>query len=155
MLNLSESCHDWKSFNPVLKMMTSLGLQPSSPIQRWLNYGTKGSRGCSTLLKKQRIFISSLSQKKTYAAALKGNGKTATTISPAGGSGLVDGMEAGSSCPGGDDGKVDMDACWTCFLLFSSFLSPPGILFLFIRYNGLFAGKTNTLFSFLEGTNGE
>ncbi len=42
------------------------------------------------------------------------------------------------------------------FFAFSSLLSPPGILFLFIRYNGLFAGKTNTpFFSFLEGTNGE
>ncbi len=38
---------------------------------------------------------------------------------------------------------------------FSSLLSPTGILSLSIRYNDLFADKTNTLFYFLEGTNGE
>ncbi len=32
----------------------------------------------------------------------------------------------------------------------SSFLSPPGIVFIFILYNCLFAGKTN-LFSFFSG----
>ncbi len=49
------------------------------------------------------------------------------------------------------------------FFLFSSFLSPPGIvsslLLGFIRYNCPFAGKTNPpfflSFFFLEGTNGE
>ncbi len=35
------------------------------------------------------------------------------------------------------------------------FFSYTGILSLFIRYNVLFAGKTDTPFSFLEGTNGE
>ncbi len=60
---------------------------------------------------KAEDFISSLSQKKTYAAALKGNGKTATTISPARREWLGGRDGGGSSCPGGDDGKVDMDAC--------------------------------------------
>ncbi len=53
-----------------------------------------------------------------------------------------------------------MMAGWTWMLVepvfaFSSLLSPTGILSLYIRYNDLFAGKTDTLFSFLEGTNGE
>ncbi len=34
------------------------------------------------------------------------------------------------------------------FFLFSSFLSPPGIVFLFIRYDCPFAGKTNPPFFF-------
>ncbi len=39
------------------------------------------------------------------------------------------------------------------FFFFSSFLSPPGIVFLFIRYNCPFAGKTNPPFflSFFSG----
>ncbi len=43
-------------------------------------------------------------------------------------------------------------------LFFPSFLSPPGIVFIFIRYNCPFAGKTNPPFFlsfFLEGSNGE
>ncbi len=34
---------------------------------------------------------------------------------------------------------------------FSSLLSPTGILSLFIRYNDLFAGKTDTPFFFFGG----
>ncbi len=39
------------------------------------------------------------------------------------------------------------------YFLFSSFLSPPGIVFLFIRYNCPFVGKTNPPFflSFFSG----
>ncbi len=39
------------------------------------------------------------------------------------------------------------------FFFFSSFLSPPGIVFIFIRYNCPFAGKTNPPFflSFFSG----
>ncbi len=60
---------------------------------------------------KAEDFISSLSQQKTYAAALRGNRETAATISPARWEGL-DGRDGGGpSCPGGDDGRMDMDAC--------------------------------------------
>ncbi len=38
------------------------------------------------------------------------------------------------------------------FFAFSSLLSPTGILSLFIRYNDIFAGKTDSPFFFLEGT---
>ncbi len=53
-----------------------------------------------------------------------------------------------------------MMAGWTWMLVetvfaFSSLLSPTGIELLYIWYNDLFAGKINTLFSFLVGTNGE
>ncbi len=52
-----------------------------------------------------------------------------------------------------------MMAGWTWMLAepfaFSSLLSSTGILSLSIQYNDLFAGKTNTLFYLLEGTNGE
>ncbi len=60
---------------------------------------------------KAENFISSLSQQKTYAAALReGNGKTAATISPAQREGL-DGRNGGdSNCPGRDDDRMDMEA---------------------------------------------
>ncbi len=81
--------------------------------------GHKGEQKSLDSPQKVEDFISSLSQQKTYAAALReGNGKTAATISPARREGL-DGRDGGGpSCPGGDDGRMDMDACWTCFLLF-------------------------------------
>ncbi len=93
-------------------------------------------------------FISSLSQQKTYAAALREDGRrTAAAVSPAR-------MEAVLAVQEG------MMARWTWMLepvfCFSSLLSPTGILSLSIRYNDLFAGKTNTtFFFFLDGTTGE
>ncbi len=60
---------------------------------------------------KAEDFINSLSQLKTYAAAQQGNSRTAATISPARREGLGGRDGGGPSCPGGDDGKVDMDAC--------------------------------------------
>ncbi len=107
-----------KSFNPVLKKMTSLGLQPFLTYPAVIKLWHKGVQRMFDSPQKAEDFISSLSQKKTYAAALQGNGKTAATISPAQREGLGGRGGGGSSCPGGNDGKVDMDACWTCFLLF-------------------------------------
>ncbi len=43
-------------------------------------------------------------------------------------------------------GGIWMIARSLFFFIFSSFLSPPGIVFLFIRYNCPFAGKTNPPF---------
>ncbi len=51
-----------------------------------------------------------------------------------------------------------MIAGWPWMLakpIFCVFFSYTGILSLFIRYNDLFAGKTDTPFFCLEGTNGE
>ncbi len=67
----------------------------------------KNKKNVDNNKKKAEDFISSLSQKKTYAAALQGNGKTAATISPARREGLGG---RGGGCSR-NDGKVDMDAC--------------------------------------------
>ncbi len=135
-----------KAFNPVLKKMTALGLQPFLTYPAVIKLRHKGEQKSFDSPQKAEDFISSLSQQKMYAAALReGNGKTVVTISLARWEGL-DGRDGGStSCPGRDDGRMDMDACWTCFF-FSSLLSPTEILSLSIRYNDLFAGKTNTPF---------
>ncbi len=99
--------------------MTSLGLQPFLIYPAVIKLRHKGEQRSFDSPQKAEDFISSLSQQKTYAAALQeGNGKTAATVSPARREGL-DGRDGGGpSCPGGDDGRMDMDACWTCFLLF-------------------------------------
>ncbi len=71
-----------KAFNPVLKKMTALGLQPFLPAVIKLRH--KGEQMSFDSPQKAENFISSLSQQKTYAAALReGNGKAAATISPA------------------------------------------------------------------------
>ncbi len=101
-----------KAFNPVLKKMTSLGLQPFLIYPAVIKLRHKGEQKSFNSPQKAEYFISSLSQQKTYAAALReGNGKTAATISPAQREGL-DGRDGGGpSCPGSDDGRMDMDAC--------------------------------------------
>ncbi len=103
-----------KAFNPVLKKMTSLGLQPFLIYPAVIKLRYNGEQKSFDSPQKAEDFISFLSQQKTYAAALReGNG----TISPARREGL-DGRDGGGpSCPGGDDGRMDMDA-WTCLLLF-------------------------------------
>ncbi len=101
-----------KAFNPVLKKMTALGLQPFLTYPAVIKLRHKGEQKSFDSPQKAEDFISSLSQQKTYAAALReGNGKTAATISPARWEGL-DGRDGGGpSCPGADDGRMDMDAC--------------------------------------------
>ncbi len=101
-----------KAFNLVLKKMTSLGLQPFLIYLVVINLRHKGEQKSFDSPQKAEDFISSLSQQKTYATALQeGNGKTAATISPARREGL-DGRDGGGpSCPGRDDGRMDMDAC--------------------------------------------
>ncbi len=143
-----------KAFNPVLKKMTSLGLQPFLIYPAVIKLRHKVEQRSFDSPQKAEDFISSLSQQKTYAAALQeGNGKTVATISPARRERL-DGRDGGGpSCPGGDDGRMDMShgCLLNLFFAFSSLLSPTGILSLSIRYNDFFAGKTNTLFSFFGG----
>ncbi len=65
-----------KSFNPVLKM-TALGLQPFLTYPAVIKLRHKGEQRSFDSPQKAENFISSLSQKKTYAAALQGNRKTA------------------------------------------------------------------------------
>ncbi len=94
-----------KAFNLVLKKMTALGLHPFLIYPAMIKLRHKGQQ-------KAEDFISSLSQQKTYASALReGSGKTAATISPARREGL-DGWDGGGpSCPVGDEDRMDMDAC--------------------------------------------
>ncbi len=100
-----------KAFGPVLKKMTALGLQPFLIYPAVIKLRHKGEQMSFDSPQKAEDFISSLSQQKTYAAALReGNGKTAATISPARRERL-DGREGGSSsCPGRDDDRMDMKA---------------------------------------------
>ncbi len=51
----------------------------------------------------------------------------------------------------GRDGQDEHGRLLNLFFAFSSLLSPTGILSLFIRYNDLFAGKTDTPFFFFGG----
>ncbi len=53
-----------------------------------------------------------MSQQKSYAAALRGDdGGAPAAVSPARREGR-DGRDGlGPSCPGGDDGRMNMDAC--------------------------------------------
>ncbi len=92
--------------------MTSLGLQPFLIYPAVIKLRHKGEQKSFDSPQKAEDLISSLSQQKTYAAALwEGNGKTAATISPALREGLNGRDRGGPSCPGGDDGRMDMDAC--------------------------------------------
>ncbi len=91
-----------KAFGPVLKKMTALGLQPFLVYPAVIKLRHKGEQRSFDSPQKVEDFVSSLSQRRTYAAA---------AVSPARREGL-DGRDGhGPSCPGGDDGRVDMDAC--------------------------------------------
>ncbi len=92
--------------------MTALGLQPFLTYPAVIKLRHKGEQKSFDSPQKAEDFISSLSQQKTYAAALReGNGKTAATISPTRREGL-DGRDGGGpSCPGRDEGRKNMDAC--------------------------------------------
>ncbi len=98
-----------KAFGPVLKKMTALGLQPFLIYPAVMKLRHKGEQKSFDSPQKAEDFISSLSQQKSYAAALRGG--EGVTVSPAWREGL-DGREGhGPSCPGGEDGRMDMDAC--------------------------------------------
>ncbi len=143
-----------KAFNPVLKKMTALGLQPFLIYPAVIKLRHKGEQKSFDSPQKAEDFISSLSQQKTYAAALReGSGKTAATISLARREGL-DGRDGGGpTCPVGmSDGHGCLLNPFLLFLLSSVLLG----------YCPYLSGKTisllvrlTPLFSFLEGTNGE
>ncbi len=102
----------------------------------------KGEQRSFDSPQKAEDFISSMSQQKSYAAALRGGttGGAAAAVSREGRDGR-DGL--GPSCPEG------MIAGWPWMLakpIFCVFFLYTGILSLFIRYNDLFAGKTDTPF---------
>ncbi len=127
-----------KAFGPVLKKMTSLGLQPFLTYPAVIKLRHKGEQMSFDSPQKVEDFVSALSQQRTYAAVLReGNGKTAATISRARREGL--------------DGQDGHGRLLNLFFAFSSLLSSTGIMSLYIWYNDLFAGKTDTPFSFFGG----
>ncbi len=101
-----------KAFRPVLKKMTALGLQPFLIYLAVIKLLHKGEQRSFDSPQKAEDFISSLSQQKSYAAALRGDdGGAADAVSPARREEL-DGRDGhGPSCPRGDDARMDMDAC--------------------------------------------
>ncbi len=101
-----------KAFGPVLKKMTALGLQPFLIYPAVIKLRHKGEQRSFDSLQKAEDFVSSLFQRRTYAATLRGDdGGAAAAVSPARREGL-DGRDGhGPSCPGGDDGRMNMDAC--------------------------------------------
>ncbi len=96
-----------KAFGPVLKKMTALGLIDPAVIK--LRH--KGEQRSYDSPQKAEDFISSMSQQKSYAAALRGDGGgAATAVSPIRQEGR-DGRDGlGPSCPEGDDSRMSMDA---------------------------------------------
>ncbi len=61
-----------KAFGPVLKKMTALGLQPFLIYPAVIKLRHKGEQRSFDSLQKAKDFVSSLSQRRTYAAALRG-----------------------------------------------------------------------------------
>ncbi len=125
---------------------------PSSSIQRWLSYGTKENREASIPLRKRGFYQFHVSAEvvcRGSAGGRRGSSGRCFFSSAEGRDGR-DGL--GPSCPEGDDSRMT----WMLLNLLFAFSSLIlGYCPLFIRYNVLFAGKTDTPFFFLEGTNGE
>ncbi len=100
-----------KAFNPVLKKMTALGLQPFLTYPAAIKLRHKGEQKSFDSPQKVEDFISSLSQRKSYAEALQGNGKAAVIISSTRREEL-EGRDGGDpNCMGEDGGRVEMDTC--------------------------------------------
>ncbi len=99
-----------KAFGPVLKKMTALCLQPFLIYPAVIKLQHKGEQRSYDSPQKAEDFISSMSQQKSYAAALRGDdGGTAAAVSPARREGR-DGRDGlGPSCPEGDESR--MNAC--------------------------------------------
>ncbi len=140
-----------------LKKMTALGSSPSSIYPAVIKLRHKGEqRSFDSPSESGRIFISSMSQQKSYARRSSGDdgGAAGAAVSPVRREGR-DGLDGlGPSCQKG------MIAGWPWMLakpIFLRFLLLYGILSLFIRYkHDLFAGKTDTSpFFCFGGTNGE
>ncbi len=98
-----------KAFGPVLKMMTALGLQPFLIYLAVIKLRHNGEQRSFDSLQKAEDFVSSLCGERM--SQLCGGGGAVAAVSPARREGL-DGRDGhGPSCPGGDDGRMKMDAC--------------------------------------------
>ncbi len=147
-----------KNLVPVLRSMTALGLQPflAYPAVIKLRHGV--NREASILFGKRRILSAPCHRVGHLLRIHRAAGGQRPPYLRPGGRGLAAGME---EMPAARK-KMVAGGIWmlarSLFFIFSSFLSPPGIVFIFIRYNCPFAGKTIPPFFlsfFLEGTNGE
>ncbi len=88
---------------------------PSSSIRRWLSYGTKGNREATISLRKRRILSAPCLSRSRMPQLCGGDGwkvgGAAAAVSPVRREGH-DGRDGlGPSCPEGDDGRMNMDAC--------------------------------------------
>ncbi len=144
-----------KAFNPVLKKMTALGLQPS-PIRWQLNYGTRVSREVSTLLRKRRILSAPCRRGRHMLRLYRATGIQRPSSLRPGGRGLKAGMEAIPTA------RETMVAGWRWILAKSLFLFLFFLSSLPLGYCPYLSGTTisflvrlTPFFSFLEGTNGE
>ncbi len=118
--------------------MTALGLQPFLIYPAVIKLRHKGEQRSFDSPQKAEDFISSMSQQKSYAATLRGDDGPLFH-----GRGVMAGMDLALAAQKG------MIAGWPWMLakpIFCVFFSYTGILSLFIRYNDLFAGKTDTPF---------
>ncbi|KTG45528.1 hypothetical protein cypCar_00012668 [Cyprinus carpio] len=101
-----------KNFSPILKKMKALGLQPFLMYPVVIKLWHNGKQMMFDSTKKAEDFISSLPQKKTYAAALQSNRKATDTVSISSvqRGELNDGDGGGDfNCPGEENNKMDMD----------------------------------------------
>ncbi len=100
-----------KAFGPVLKKMTALGLQPFLIYPAVIKLRHKGEQRSYDSPQKAEDFISSMSQQKSYAAALRRGGGSSGRCFSSSTEGR-DGRDGlGPSCPEGDDSRMSMDAC--------------------------------------------
>ncbi len=100
-----------KAFGPVLKKMTTLGLQPFLIYPAVIKLRHNGEQRSYDSPQKAEDFISSMSQQKSYAAALRGHGGGAAAAVSSVRQEGHDGRDGlGPSCPEGDDSRMAMDA---------------------------------------------
>ncbi len=93
-----------KRLVPVLRSMTTLGLQPFLAYPAVIKLRHGGEQRCFNSLRKAEDFVGSLSQSGTFAADPQGSGKAAATLSLTGREGL-------GGRYGGDGGGRDMNDC--------------------------------------------
>ncbi len=117
---------------------------PSSSIQRWLSYDTKGNREATIPLRKRRILsVPCLSRSPMPQHYGGTTGEQRPLFLQFHGRGVTAGMDLALAAQKG------MIVGWTRMFakpIVCVFFSYTGILSLFIRYNDLFAGKTDTPF---------